>query len=254
LLGSPLAYSFGASESNAYKAKAGEILDGDGSRFAHGDIVKGEEVRGKLCFTFDDGPDYRTTPILLDQLDRFGVKAAFFVNGWKIHNESAGGEESREILRQMALRGHLIGSHTFSHANLATLTEEGAKAEIGQVEGQLMSTLGRTLRLFRPPFGSMGPREHSIVTRLGYRVVMWNLDTLDWQARNASQIVRNFKRVISENPLGGIVVMHDTNRSSIEAFPLMMEWLRERNEREAATGNRRLQVVGLEQYLTVRGR
>lgn len=241
--------SWGSLSDIAYKVKSGDGPRLYNAKTLPGDIVKGNEVPNTVCFTFDDGPDYRTTPVLLDQLDRYDVKAGFFINGWKIHNGTVGGEENRAVLRQIAIRGHYIGNHTFSHKNLTTLPTQGWNSELHQVEGQVAATIGHLPRLFRPPFGAMGPAEYLRVTRAGYRVVMWTIDTLDWQAKNAAQIVKRFAKGLAENPGGGIVVMHDTNRSSVEAFPLIMEWLEENNRLRMASHQPTLEVVGLERYL-----
>ena len=83
----------------------------------------------------------------------------------------------------------------------------------------------------------------------GYTVVMWNLDPLDWKADDALELLERTKRVIEENPEGGILLFHDTNRVTAEAFPLIMEWLQERNEESRAHGERELQVVGIDQFI-----
>lgn len=245
--------SFGTLEDIRYKIKAA-----DGNRWEHllggGDMVRGDEHPGTITFTFDDGPDHRTTPLLLDQLDRFGVKAAFFVEGWKIHDRTAGGAENEEVLRDIHARGHFIGSHTFSHKEITSLDDGGWREEITQVEQVMRSITGERPFLFRPPFGKFHAPSLGRLMREGYTVVMWNLDSLDWKAGSARDVLRNAKKVIEANPEGGVFLMHDTNRSSVEAFPLIVEWIDERNAALAAAGKRPLCIVGIEHYIEHRGR
>jgi peptidoglycan/xylan/chitin deacetylase (PgdA/CDA1 family) len=238
----------GTTKGIQYKQKNDSLKGKGGERLPPGTIVRGDEIKGSICFTFDDGPDYRTTPVLLDQLDRHGIKAAFFINGAKIHSSSVSGEENRVVLREIASRGHIIGNHTFSHKDIKNLTEEEWNKEIRQVERLVNSSIGQAEKIFRPPFGSMGHKEFIRITRDGYNVIMWNIDPMDWKANNARQIMAGFRNRIEENPQGGIVVMHDTNRSAIEAFPLIIEWIEERNSHRRATGEFPLQVVGIHNY------
>lgn len=83
-----------------------KIKRSDGNLWApilgRGEMVDGDEQPNSITFTFDDGPDHRTTPILLDQLDRYDIKAAFFINGSRFHPRTAGGPENRATLRDLS--------------------------------------------------------------------------------------------------------------------------------------------------------
>jgi peptidoglycan/xylan/chitin deacetylase (PgdA/CDA1 family) len=212
-------------------------------------ILQGRECPGTVTFTFDDGPDHRTTPILLDVLDKYSVKAAFFINATKIHQKTAGGIENQAVLRDIYRRRHFIGSHTFSHKDITTLDETGWQNEIKQAEQVTASIIGRRPFLFRPPFGRISDATSIRLSREGYTVVMWNLDSGDWRAKSAVEILKNTQRIIEENPDGGILLFHDTNRSTVEALPLILEWIDERNDALSAQGKRPLQVVGIEHYI-----
>jgi peptidoglycan/xylan/chitin deacetylase (PgdA/CDA1 family) len=209
----------------------------------------GAERPGTLAFTFDDGPDHRTTPILLDQLDRYDVKGAFFVNASKFHPRTAGGFENQAVLRDIYRRGHFIGSHTFSHQDITKLDDQGWRTEVVQAEQVLQGITGKRPRLFRPPFGRINSDTASRLARSGYTVIMWNLDSGDWKAKTALQVLETTKRVIEENPEGGVLLFHDTNRSAVEAIPLIIEWIDERNARLMSEGKPQLKIVGLEHYI-----
>ncbi len=211
--------------------------------------VRGDERPGAIAFTFDDGPDHRTTPILLDELDRHGIKAAFFVNGHRVHWKTAGGAENRSVLREIHRRGHFIGNHTFSHADVTALDDRGWSLEVRQVTRIVRGITGRRPWLFRPPFGRLGDEGMARLAREGYTVVMWKLDPLDWKAETPTELLEHTRRVIEENPKGGVILFHDTNRNTVESFGLIVEWIRERNARLAARGEQGLEIVGLESFV-----
>jgi len=233
-----------------------KLKGADGNRWAHllgqGQIVRGTERPGTIAFTFDDGPDHRTTPVLLEQLDRHGVKAAFFVNGHRFHQRTAGGIENQAVLRDIHRRGHFIGNHTFGHKDITTLDDEGWRIEVTQVEQTVRGITGRRPHLFRPPFGRADGQTLGRLARDGYTVVMWNLDPLDWRAATAEELLARTRAVVEENPEGGVLLMHDTNRNTAEAFGQVIEWLVERNARLAAEGRPGLEIVGIEHYVSRR--
>jgi peptidoglycan/xylan/chitin deacetylase (PgdA/CDA1 family) len=241
-------FSWGKIDDIRYKIKS---LDGNmwESKLGRGYLVKGDERPGTITFTFDDGPDHRTTPILLDQLDRYGIKAAFFINGTRIHTRTAGGPENQAVLRDIYRRGHFIGNHTFNHKDVTLLDDQGWRVEVLQVEQVVRGIIGRRPWLFRPPFGRVENPELERLGREGYTVVMWNLDPLDWKAKDGADLLCRCQDVIEDNPSGGVFLLHDTNRATVEAFPLLVEWIEERNAYLDATDGQTLKIVGLEHYI-----
>jgi peptidoglycan/xylan/chitin deacetylase (PgdA/CDA1 family) len=235
-----------------------KLKGADGNRWEHllgqGQIVRGDERPGTIAFTFDDGPDHRTTPVLLDHLDRHGIKAVFFVNGHRFHHRTAGGIENQAVLRDIHRRGHFIGNHTFGHKDITTLDDDGWRLEVTQVEQVVRGITGSRPQLFRPPFGRADARAVQRLAREGYTVVMWNLDPLDWKAATAEELLARTRAVVEENPGGGVLLLHDTNRNTVEAFGQIVEWLEDRNDRLAAEGRPGLEFVGVEQYITRRRR
>jgi len=230
-----------------------KIKGADGNLWApllgRGQMVRGQEQPGTITFTFDDGPDHRTTPVLLDQLDRYGIKATFFVNGHRFHHRSASGDENQAVLRDVHRRGHFIGNHTFSHKDVTTLDEQGWRQEVVQVEQLVRAVTGRRPWLFRPPFGRTDTETSARLVAEGYSIVMWNLDPEDWRAATPEQLLERTISVVQQNPQGGVLLLHDTNRNTVEAFPLIVEWLEERNQALRARGEPTLDVVGIEHYV-----
>ncbi len=248
LAASPTVLSWGKLGDLRYKIKRS---DGNlwASKLGRGYVVRGNEHPGTITFTFDDGPDHRTTPILLNQLDHYGIKAAFFINGARFHQRTAGGPENQAVLREVYRRGHFIGNHTFNHKDITTLDDNGWRQEVLQVEQVIRGLIGRRPWIFRPPFGRADNPTLERLGTAGYTVVMWNMDPLDWKAASAADLLRRSKKVIEENPSGGVFLLHDTNRTTVETFPLIVEWIEERNARLSALGKPTLEIVGLEHYV-----
>ncbi|KAK7947117.1 family 4 carbohydrate esterase [Apiospora aurea] len=135
----------------------------------------------KVAITFDDGPS-PYTPTLLDILDRNNVKATFFVVGSNgngvISDESTG---MPATLRRMHAAGHHIGSHTWTHADLSTLTTEQRRAEVENNEAAIAAVLGLVPTYLRPPYTSCDAGCMADLGSFGYHVADYNVDTLDWE-------------------------------------------------------------------------
>lgn len=117
------------------------------------------------------------------------------------------------------------------------------------MEQVIRSITGRRPWLFRPPFGRANGASVFRLEQEGYTVVMWNMDPLDWKATSSSDLLSRSKRIIEANPEGGVFLMHDTNRTTIETFPLLIEWIEERNARLKAEGKPILRIVGIEHFI-----
>lgn len=186
-----------------------------------------------VYLTFDDGPIPEVTPWVLDLLDRYGVKATFFLVGDNIRKHP---EEFREVVR----RGHRIGNHTFNHIrgfsrkyftswNYLENTEMAydiMREEMGHVpcdESQLRPLL------FRPPHGHMGWAQY-ITLKRRYRIVMWDLVTRDYSKKlRGPQVLANVLRYTRN---GSIITFHDslkswTNGNLQYALPRAIEFFME---------------------------
>ncbi|MED1603198.1 polysaccharide deacetylase family protein [Alkalihalophilus marmarensis] len=163
-------------------------------------ILRGPDTSNRIALTFDDGPDPRYTPELLDVLSEYGVPATFFVMG-------ARAERYPEILERINNEGHIIGNHTYWHPNLV---EEGDIAtlerEVNQTEEVINDIVGYRTRLFRAPYGFLYNQLVEKLAEMDYSVIGWSLDTLDWREMPAEEIAYT---VISNVNPGAIILMHD---------------------------------------------
>ncbi len=173
---------------------------------------KGE--RPRVYITFDDGPIPEATPWVLDTLDRFGVKATFFMVGQNV-------ERHPELLDEVRRRGHSVGNHTLHHiqgASATTMRYMRDAAEGASLTGSA---------LFRPPHGWLRPRQ-LMALKKHYRVIMYDLVTRDYSRHmTAEDVVENVKKYARD---GSIIVFHDSLKS-IErlrtALPESLSWLRD---------------------------
>src|SRR6478752_2085606 len=163
-----------------------------------------------IAMTFDDGPSATLTPKLLDLLAAHHIKATFFVIGENV-------AEHPEIVARAAREGHEIASHSWSHPNLAKMSQEGVRSQLQRTDDEIKSATGKRPTLFRPPYGSITERQKRwIHDEFGYDIILWDVDPLDWK-RPGPAVVRN--RILKETRAGSIVLSHDIHPGTIEAMP-----------------------------------
>jgi peptidoglycan-N-acetylglucosamine deacetylase len=152
-----------------------------------------------LALTFDDGPNPTVTPGLLDLLDRHEAKATFFLIGRCAAAEAA-------LVREIAARGHAVGNHTQTHANLAFCSPANIERELGQCDEAIAEIMGRKPFWMRPPFGARSPLLHRIVRqRGGAGVVMWSKWARDWKPQPCAPVIHRLAKVRG----GDVLLLHD---------------------------------------------
>jgi peptidoglycan-N-acetylglucosamine deacetylase len=184
----------------------------------------------QVAITFDDGPDPRWTPKILDILKAVNVKAAFFLVGMNA-------ERYPGIVRRIVNEGHEIGNHTYYHPNLALYWPEHIRLELNATQFLLETITGRATTLFRPPYAAdTSPTQLSELTPLriaedlNYLVVLESIDPQDWAKPGADTILQ---RVKQQRRDGSIILLHDAggDRSqTVEALPRILEWLHTRGD------------------------
>lgn len=167
-----------------------------------------------VALTFDDGPNPDYTRRILEVLEENDSRATFFVVG-------TNAEKYQETLRMIASSGNEIGNHTYSHANLTNIDSEDVEEEIAKVNRAVKKATGEIATVIRPPYGAY---DDDVLNQLQQPVVLWDLDTEDWDSRNAHTIVEN---IISNLDDGDIILMHDIYESTAEAVELLVPRLKE---------------------------
>jgi peptidoglycan/xylan/chitin deacetylase (PgdA/CDA1 family) len=168
-----------------------------------------EDTRPIIALTFDDGPSAYTGQIL-DILERYDAVATFFVVGHRLNTRAQ---------RATVLRAHEMGSeianHTVNHPRLTNITESEIISEIRDASAAIARITGASPPFYRPPFGQTNDDVVRISKNLGYAMVKWTLDPLDWRDRDPDII---YDRIMSNVQEGDIILVHDTRPTTARAM------------------------------------
>ena len=152
-----------------------------------------------VSLTFDDGPHLGTTDLVLDVLADLGVKATFFCVGGNVRAHPG-------LVRRMAIEGHSVGSHSFTHPYPEELDGLTLYAEYAAGRRAVEAAVGHSSPLFRPPHGHMRSGSAAMLRSLGLRTWLWSVDPEDWRPGALSrQIFADVARVQA----GDVVLLHD---------------------------------------------
>jgi peptidoglycan/xylan/chitin deacetylase (PgdA/CDA1 family) len=169
-----------------------------------------------IAMTFDDGPHATNTPKLLDLAAKRHIKLTFFVLGECVQQNPA-------VLQREVAEGHEIGNHSWSHPNLAKLSDEAVRSQLQRTEDIIVKTAGVKPKLMRPPYGELTKRQRVWVNHdFGYKVILWDVDPLDWKRPGPSVVAR---RIIAGARPGSIILSHDIHPPTIEAMPQVFDAL-----------------------------
>ncbi|SMB92774.1 polysaccharide deacetylase family sporulation protein PdaB [Desulfonispora thiosulfatigenes DSM 11270] len=152
----------------------------------------------KIALTFDDGPDNYYTVQILDVLKRENIPATFFVIGQRCN-------DNPEVVKRIHDEGHILGNHSFSHPNFLKLTPEKIIKELNGTDEKINNLAGYKPAFFRSPYGSLDADKLKLVASQGYKIIAWNVDSLDWQGLSASEVKNN---ILSNTIEGSIVLQH----------------------------------------------
>jgi len=168
-------------------------------------IWAGDSSSPKVALTFDDGPSPRYTPEILALLQHYQAHATFFVLGRKV-------ERFPRLIRAMLKGGHEVGNHSFSHPRLTKSDQQAREMELERTRVDL-DLLGcpPEQRLIRPPYSAFDDRLVSYLAHTHQQLVLWSIDSGDWQGLDAATIVRN---VLNRVRNGAIIIFHDSDENS----------------------------------------
>ena len=168
-----------------------------------------------VYLTFDDGPIPEVTPWVLEVLDKYGVKATFFMVGDNVRKHPAEFQMVKDA-------GHRLGNHTYHHIGGF---RHGVQSYLRDVE-EADKLIGSSL--FRPPHGWMKTNQYRGVRKAGYSIVMWDLVTRDYSRRlNGRDVLRRVRKYARP---GSIITFHDYVKSYdklLYALPRAIEWLQD---------------------------
>lgn len=161
-------------------------------------LYKADTNKKIIALTFDDGPDDRFTPQILNVLKKHNVKATFFFLGTRIHKYP-------DIAKKVHEDGHVIGNHTYWHPELTKTGVNNMVWEIEKNEKEIQNVLQIKTKLFRAPYGALNEDHVKKLGEMGYRGIGWSIDTEDWRNLSAKEIKQS---IINGLHPGAIVLMH----------------------------------------------
>jgi cellulose synthase/poly-beta-1,6-N-acetylglucosamine synthase-like glycosyltransferase/peptidoglycan/xylan/chitin deacetylase (PgdA/CDA1 family)/spore germination protein YaaH len=206
------------------------VIESSGGTHAKGPAGK------VLCLTFDDGPDPLYTPAILDILHSHGVRATFFIIG-------ANADQNIGLVKREYAEGHDIGNHTYTHPNIALVSDERAALELSTTQRIIENALGVSTVLFRPPYNAdsqpQTPEEILPVLRAqkaGYVTVGERIDPRDWvKGVSADEIVSEIRtELASADDPGHVILLHDAGgdrSATVAALPRILESLQAQSYR-----------------------
>lgn len=172
-----------------------------------------------VALTFDDGPHPQNTPRLLDMLKQRGVKATFFVVGQNA-------AEHPDILKRIAAEGHELANHSYTHPVLASKSEAALREELDKTHQAVLKSTGVTMKVMRPPYGALSePQRRWTHANFGYRIILWDVDPLDWKYRDAARVQ---SEILAHTKAGSIILSHDIHKSTVDAMPETLDALASR--------------------------
>jgi peptidoglycan/xylan/chitin deacetylase (PgdA/CDA1 family) len=193
----------------------------------------------ELIFTFDDGPNPKTTPQVLDTLAKHHIKAVFFMVGEMVANKDA-----PAIIERILRDGHIIGNHTMHHGDLCHMKDDAkAAAEIDDGKRTTEAAAGMQLVWFRVPYGARCDRVDAMLAERGITHFHWDLDPQEWKHGNAKKAFDYVTKQLSRMKGRNVLLMHDIKKATVEALPQILDWLEAENIRRKEQKLRRIRII-----------
>jgi peptidoglycan/xylan/chitin deacetylase (PgdA/CDA1 family) len=171
----------------------------------------------RVALTFDDGPHPGYTPKFLALLAEKNVKATFFLLGPNVQKQP-------DVVRDMAVAGHEVANHSWSHPILSKLPPEKIRNEIERTSQEIAQASGAQVRFLRPPYGSANKKVQDMCDSLGLRIVCWSIDTDDWRKTTTKEkMIETIKKNVHD---GSIILMHDRSDKTYETTAEIIDALR----------------------------
>lgn len=174
----------------------------------------------RVALSFDAAWGNEDTAELLSILDKYQVKSTFFMTGGWV-------ESYPEDVKAIAEAGHDLGNHSENHKQMSQISLAECKDEIQKVHDKVKELTGQDMILFRPPYGDYNDTLISAANSLGYHVIQWDVDSLDWKDYGADSIV---SKVLDNSHLGNgsIILLHNGAKYTKDALPRVIAGLQEK--------------------------
>lgn len=174
-----------------------------------------------VALTFDDGPDPRYTPRILDILEKESVRATFFVIGKNARKHP-------QILKRAIKMGNTIENHSWDHPQYHRLTSKQIKRQLVKTSEEIVRITGRKPVFFRPPRGAMSPKINQVVSQAGYRIAFWTDSVRASVIKEPRAEARDISRLAGN---GTVILLHDgllNREKDVKTLPYLINYLKRR--------------------------
>ncbi len=214
-------------------------------------IIPTEDGRPEILLTFDDGPDHKNTPKVLDTLRERNVQAIFFSTGYLVGHRSKRRTKRVAMLNRIVSEGHLVGNHTINHAHLCEVSAEKATTEIDETTKLFEKLTRMPVFLFRSPYGNRCPRLEKMLKARNMEHTHWDIDPREW--RN-STTAATYDAVTSKlRYLKGraIILMHDTKITTVRSLPKILDWIDNENVSRRKAGKKTIRILNASEWIAM---
>lgn len=168
----------------------------------------------RIALTIDAAWQDDKTPFILQTLEKYGIKATFFLCGFWVRDYP-------DMVKAIADAGHEIGNHSMTHPHMNKLSSAQIRAELAEFEALISDVIGRQTKLFRVPYGEYNDTVIKTLRESGYEVVQWNIDTVDWKSERSAQTILD--SVLSKLKDGSIILSHNNGYKIEQYLPTLIE-------------------------------
>jgi peptidoglycan/xylan/chitin deacetylase (PgdA/CDA1 family) len=194
----------------------------------------------EILFTFDDGPNPKTTPLVLDALASHHIHAVFFLVGERIDNRSP---KVAAIIHRILRDGHVIATHTMHHKDLCRVSEAAAVQDLDEGKATVEQVAGVPTAWFRAPFGTRCERLEHILAERHLVHFHWDLDPQEWKHGDPARAIKYVTGELGRAYGRNVLLMHDVKQATVKAIPEILGWLDAENARRAQSHKKPIRVL-----------
>ncbi len=182
-------------------------------------IDRGSEDSKYIAFTCNVDWGNEVLPDILETLDKEKIKITFFITGrWA--------KQFPDLMQQIVDAGHEIGSHGYQHLDYGSLGLDKNEEQIQKADEILSKYTMKKIALFAPPSGSYNENTLIASNKLGYKTILWTIDTIDWRAGSTKDVI--IDRVLKKDKFNGAIVLMHPMPETAKALPKLIEAMREK--------------------------
>lgn len=197
----------------------------------------------ELLFTFDDGPNLSTTPLVLDILAQHKIRAVFFLVGEMVEGKEKDAAAIRSLLDRIVDEGHILANHTMTHQDLCDVEDDVAIRELDGGRAAIEAASRMKLAWFRTPFGVRCDRLDAMLAERHLSHFHWDLDPQEWRHGNVKRTIKYVTTELARASGRNVLLMHDIKQVTVRALPEILTWLDEENAKRTKLRKRKIRVL-----------